>query len=104
MAEGKDLDGNRPALAQSLAELALVDDHDVVPRGLVHQLFPGVAAAPALDQIEARAHLVRAVDADVDVPGTLVVEQGDALARRLGAALLAGREIGRAAGGDGGEP
>src|SRR5262245_29583518 len=81
MAEHHDFDRNRAFLAEPAAELRIVHDDDVLPRMSIHDLLAGVGAAAALDEVELVAHLVCAVDANVDRPRADVVEQWDAESR-----------------------
>ena len=64
--------------AASSAQLRLVDDHDELLGAHLHHLLAQQRAAAALDQVEVRVDLVRAVDGDVEAAELVERRQRDA--------------------------
>jgi hypothetical protein len=60
--------------------------------GVVDDLFSGLTAAAAFDEVQSRADFVRAVHAELDCPRAVVGEQWNAELFGLASARLAGRD------------
>ena len=66
LAEGHDLHRQRELGAEHGRQLRLVDDDDLAPAGLGHDLLVQQGAPAAFDEVELRVDLVGPVDGDVD--------------------------------------
>src|SRR5664280_1218336 len=71
------LDRHMPALSQSGAQLGFVNDNDISTRRLIHNFLAQVGTSTALNQIEIVTHFVGPVNAQIDIPGTIILKERD---------------------------